>query len=186
MKYLLSLALAASVCAGAQAGTYSIDPAHTYVTFEIDHLVSTNRGRFDKKEGTVEFDTQAKTGRIELTLDTSSINTGLPAFNKHLQGKDFFNVEQFPTARFTADHFVFAGDKVSEILGVLTLVGKSHPLKLKAMRFGCVQNAMLKREVCGGDFEATMDRSLWGIDWGMQRGYPDSVRLLVQVEAIKQ
>ncbi len=186
MKHLLGLALALSACAAAQAATYSIDPAHTYVTFEIDHLVSTNRGRFDKKEGAVEFDAQAKTGRVDLTIDTSSINTGLAAFNKHLQGKDFFHVEQFPSARFTADNFVFEGDKLSEVRGTLTLVGKSHPVKVKALRFQCLPNAMLKREVCGGDFEATIERSQWGIDWGIQRGYPDAVRLVIQVEAIKQ
>lgn len=186
MKHVISLVLTAMACTAGQAATYSIDPQHTYVTFEIDHLVSTNRGRFDKKEGAVEFDPQAKTGRVELTLDTSSINTGFPAFNKHLQSKDFFNVEQFPTAVFVASEFGFNGDKVSDISGVLTLVGKSHPVQLKALRFNCIQNAMLKREVCGGDFEATISRSLWGIVWGLQRGYPDEVRLLVQVEAIKQ
>lgn len=186
MKRVIGLVLTALACTAGHAATYSIDPQHTYVTFEIDHMVSTNRGRFDKKEGAVEFDQQARTGRVELTLDMSSISTGLPVFNKRLMEKDFFNVEQFPTAVFVASDFAFHGDKVSEISGVLTLVGKSHPVKLKALRFGCIQNAMLKREVCGGDFEATISRSLWGIDWGLQRGFPDSVRLLVQVEAIKQ
>jgi len=45
---------------------------------------------------------------------------------------------------------------------------------------------MLKREVCGGDFETTITRSQWGMNWGLNFGFPDSVRLLVQVEAIKQ
>lgn len=186
MKNLMGLLTAVCACAATNATTYNIDPAHTYVTFEIDHFVSTNRGRFDRKQGAVEFDAQAKTGRVDLEIDTASISTGLPAFNKHLQGKDFFNAEHFPTARFVAGEFIFNGDKLSEVAGVLTLVGKSHPVRLKALRFGCVHNAMLKREVCGGDFETTLARSLWGIDWGVQRGYPDNVRLLVQVEAIKQ
>ncbi|MBE0474256.1 YceI family protein [Rhodoferax sp.] len=54
----------------AQAASYAIDPAHTYVTFEISHFgTSTNRGRFDKKEGKVEFDRAAKTGKVETTID---------------------------------------------------------------------------------------------------------------------
>jgi polyisoprenoid-binding protein YceI len=45
---------------------------------------------------------------------------------------------------------------------------------------------MLKREVCGGDFETTIQRSNFGMDWGLKMGFPDNVRLVVQVEAIKQ
>ena len=45
---------------------------------------------------------------------------------------------------------------------------------------------MLKREVCGGDFETTIKRSQWGMNWGLNVGIPDDVRLLIQVEAIKQ
>ena len=69
----------------AQAASYAIDPTHTYATFEINHFgTTTNRGRFDKKEGTVEFDRAAKTGKVDVTIDTTSINTGFDAFNKHL------------------------------------------------------------------------------------------------------
>jgi polyisoprenoid-binding protein YceI len=185
MKRLLFPILAASICAAANSATYDLDPLHTHVIFEIDHVLSTNRGRFDRKEGVVEFDPQARTGSVALTLDTSSINTGVAPFNKQLQGKDFFNVEQYPTARFVANGFVFSGDKVIEVNGSLTMLGKTYPVKLQAMRFNCIQNAMLKREVCGGDFEATIQRSAWGMGWGLPR-FPDNVRLLIQVEAIRQ
>jgi len=185
MKKLLSLLLATVACASAYSATYNLDPQHTTIMFEIDHIISTNRGRFDKKEGVVEFDPQAKTGSVSLTLDMASINTGVAPFNKQLQSKEFFNVEQHPTAKFVADSFVFSGDKVVEVNGNLTLVGKTQPVKLKALRFSCYMNGMLKREVCGGDFEATINRSAWGIEFGLPR-FPDSVRLLLQVEAIKQ
>jgi polyisoprenoid-binding protein YceI len=185
MKKLLFLLLATSACAAANSATYSLDPLHTNIMFEIDHIISTNRGRFDRKEGVVEFDLQARTGSVSLTVDTTSINTGVPPFNKNLQGKDFFNVEQFPTAKFVSDGFVFSGDKVVEINGNLTMLGKTNPVKLKALRFSCIFNGMLQREVCGGDFEATIQRSAWGMGWGLPR-FPDTVRLLLQVEAIKQ
>jgi polyisoprenoid-binding protein YceI len=183
------IALTALLAAGvtqAEPATYNIDPTHTFVSFEISHFgTSTNRGRFDKKEGTVQFDRAAKTGKVEITIDMTSINSGVPQFDKHLQSADFFNAAANPTAKFVGDKFVFAGDKVSEIGGTLTLNGKANPVTLKANNFNCYMSPMLKREVCGGDFETTIQRSKWGIDKYMQAA-PDNVRLIVQVEAVKQ
>ena len=179
--------LAAGLPAHAEPATYAIDPTHTFVTFEVSHFgTSTNRGRFDKKQGTVQFDRAAKTGKVDLTIDTSSINSGVEPFNKHLQSKDFFDSANFPTARFVGEKFAFNGDKVSEIGGQLTLLGKTHPVTLKASNFNCYMSPMLKREVCGGDFETTIQRSLWGMNYGIANGMPDNTRLVIQVEAIKQ
>ena len=77
-----------------------------------------------------------------------------------------------PDRRFVADKFSFNGDKVSEVAGTLTLMGKTHPVTLKATNFNCYQNPMLKREVCGGDFETTIQRSLWGVNYGLNYGFP--------------
>lgn len=190
---LITLAASAAVAclsmgtAQAQLSTYAMDPTHTFVSFEIGHFgTSTNRGRFDKKEGTVQFDRAGKSGKVDLTIDAASISTGTVPFNQHLQSADFFNVAQFPTVKFTADKFVFTGDKVSEVVGSLTLLGKTNPVTLKASQFNCYQNQMIKREVCGGDFSATIQRSQWGMTWGSNFGMPDDVKLVVQVEAIKQ
>jgi polyisoprenoid-binding protein YceI len=173
--------------ASAGAATYAIEPSHTYATFEIGHFgTSTNRGRFDKKEGTVEFDPVAKTGKVDLTLQMASINSGSEMFNKHLQSAEIFNVEAFPTAHFVADKFSFKGDKVSEVSGSLTLLGKTNPITLKALNFNCYQNPMVKREVCGGDFEATLVRSQYGVNYGLNYGFPDAVHVVIQVEAVKQ
>jgi polyisoprenoid-binding protein YceI len=185
---LIAAALAATALATqAQSATYAIDPSHTYATFEISHFgTSTNRGRFDKKSGTVQLDKAGKSGKVELTLDTGSINTGFDAFNKHLQSKDFFNSAEFPIAKFVADNFSFNGDKVTEVAGQLTLLGKTNPVTLKATNFNCYTNPMLKVEVCGGDFETSIVRSQYGMGWGLNYGFSDAVRLLIQVEAIKQ
>ena len=67
-----------------------------------------------------------------------------------------------------------------------TMLGKTMPVTLNARNFNCYVNPMLKREVCGGDFDATIARSRWGMDWGLKHGFPDEVRLVVQVEAIRQ
>ena len=178
---------AATLCAQAQTATYAIDPTHTFATFEISHFgTSTNRGRFDKKSGSVQLDKAAKTGKLDISIDTSSINSGTAAFDKHLQSKDFFNAAEFPTARFVSDKFSFSGDKVSEISGMLTLLGKTNPVTLKATNFNCYINQMLKVEVCGGDFETSIVRSQYGMVWGLNFGFSDAVRLVVQAEAIKQ
>ena len=178
--------LAAMLPAHAELATYAIDPTHTFVYFEMSHFgTSTIRGRFDRKQGTVQFDRAAKAGKVDLTLETSSVNTGVEALNKHLQSADFFDSPTHPTARFVGEQFSFSGDKVSEIGGQLTLLGKTHPVTLKALNFNCYTSPMLKREVCGGDFETTIQRSQWGVTWGLNFGFEDTVRLLVQVEAIK-
>jgi polyisoprenoid-binding protein YceI len=182
-----ALAVAAFTGTQAQAAAYNIDPTHTYVTFEATHFgTSTNRGRFDKKEGVVQFDRAAKTGSVQLTIQADSINTGSDAFNAHLKKPDFFDAAKHPTMTFSADKFSFNGDKVSEVAGTLTMLGKTVPVVLKATNFNCYDHPMLKREVCGGDFETTIMRSDWGMKWGIDFGIPDKVKLLIQVEAAKQ
>lgn len=184
------LALAATLAAGtahAQSPTYAIDPTHTFANFEVLHFgTSTLRGRFDKKEGTVQFDRAGKSGRLELTIDIGSVSTGVPALDKHLLGKDFFNAAEHPTARFVAERFVFDGDRVASIPGTLTMLGKTGPVVLQASRFNCYLNPLFRREVCGGDFSATLQRSVWGMGYGLNFGIPDEVKLVIQAEAIRQ
>lgn len=186
-KTLLATALlAAAGFAHAQSATYSIDPTHTFVTFEAKHFgTSTLRGRFDRKEGTVQFDRAGKSGKADITIDMGSVSTGVGPLDGHLKSKDFFDAATNPSAKFVADKFVFDGDKVTEVAGSLTLLGKSNPVTLKASNFNCYQNPMLKREVCGGDFETTITRSQWGMAYGLP-GIPDAIRLLIQIEAVKQ
>ena len=189
MKKFLTAAALMSVATLSQAepASYAIDPSHTFVTYEIAHFAtSTNRGRFDKKEGSVTIDRAAKTGKIDITFDMAAVNTGVAAMDRHLRSDDFFGTDKFPTARFVGDKLGFNGDKLSEVSGLLTLKDKTMPVTLKAIRFNCYQNPLLKREVCGGDFEATILRSQYGISYGLNSGFPDAVQLLIQVEAVRQ
>ena len=183
---IAALALAATAVQ-AESATYSADPMHTFVTFEAKHFgTSTLRGRFDKKEGSVTIDREAKTGKADFTIDTTSISTGVLQLDKHLKSKDFFNAEQNPTAKFEGDKMTFDGDKVKSVEGTLTMLGKTLPVTLTADNFNCYQSPNLQRQVCGGDFETTIARSKWGMDYGVAKGLPDNIRLLIQVEAIKQ
>jgi polyisoprenoid-binding protein YceI len=181
-----ALVLAAGF-AQAQSATYGIDPTHTFVTFEASHFgTSTLRGRFDRKEGNVSFDRAGKTGKAEIAIDLASVNTGVAPLDTHLKSKDFFNAGEGASAKFVSEKFSFNGDKVSEVAGSLTLLGKTLPVTLKASNFNCYTNPIFKREVCGGDFETTIARSQWGMNYGLNYGLPDNIRLLVQIEAIKQ
>ena len=189
MKTLLisTLAIAAAGLAHAESASYNADPSHTFVTFEAKHFgTSTLRGRFDKKEGSVTIDTAAKSGKADITIDTTSISTGVPALDTHLKSKDFFNAAEAPTAKFSGDKFSFDGNKVTSVSGTLTMLGKTQPVTLTASNFNCYDSPNLKREVCGGDFETTIARSQWGMSYGLNFGLPDNIRLLIQVEAVKQ
>ncbi|HEY0819121.1 MAG TPA: YceI family protein [Rhizobacter sp.] len=187
---LLAALATALLCTGAtqaQDIRYRIDPSHTSVTFETRHFgTSTHRSRFDREEGAVVIDHTARTGKVEIHIDMASVSTGVAAFDAHLKGREVFNVEHFPRARFVGDRFVFSGDKVASVSGTLVMLGRSAPVTLTATRYGCYEHPMLQREVCGGDFEATLLRSAWGLDFGLPAISPDSVRLRVQVEAIRQ
>ena len=184
---LLAAAAVLSTAGTAQAADYVVEPTHTFATFEIGHFgASVNRARFDKKEGSISFDKAAKTGKADITIDITSVNSGTDAFNKHLQSADIFNAAKFPKARFVSEKFVFNGDKVSEVVGQLTLLDKTQPVTLKANQFNCYESPIFKREVCGGDFEATIDRTAFGVNYGVDWGFPKSVRLVLQVEAVKQ
>ncbi|HEX6018699.1 MAG TPA: YceI family protein, partial [Burkholderiaceae bacterium] len=179
--------VAAKPASGPASGArYAVDPSHTFVIYEIGHYgTSTNRGRFSTKDGSIQIDAGGRGGHLDITMDIESINTGVQLLNRHLMSKDFFNAAEFPTARFVSDQIVFAGERVQEIRGSLTLLGHSHPLLLTAKRFGCYMSPLLDRQVCGGDFEAMLQRSQWGINWGLTFGFEDKVRLLVQVEAVR-
>lgn len=183
---LTTALLATAGLARAEIATYSVEPTHTYVTFEARHFgTSTNRGRFDKKEGSITIDRAAKTGKAEITIDMNSISTGLALFDKHMKGENFFKAADFPTAQFIGDQFSFDGDKVTAVAGTLTLLGKTQPVTLTATNYNCYDSPFLKRQVCGGDFETTIQRSAYGMTYGLP-GIPDNIRLLIQIEAVKQ
>lgn len=183
---LLAAAVAANL-AHAEAVTYEVDPAHTFVTFEARHAdTSTVRGRFDRQAGSVVIDRQARTGRAQIEVDMASVSTGVAPLDGQLKGRDLFNAAEMPRAVFVGDRFTFEGDKVAAVSGTLTLLGKALPVTLKATHFNCYTNPLLKREVCGGDFETILVRSQWGMGHGIESGLPDRIRLLIQIEAVRQ
>ncbi|MFJ3044510.1 YceI family protein [Herbaspirillum chlorophenolicum] len=183
---LLALIAAGTVGSAFAADTYTIDPSHTYPSFEADHMgVSIFRGKFTKTSGTVNLDRAAKTGTMEITVDTSSIDFGHAKLNEHAKGADMFDVTKYPTAVYKGTAIKFDGDKPVSVEGTLTLHGVTKPLTLAINKFNCIQHPMLKREVCGGDASASFNRADFGIDYGAKYGFSMETKLAIQVEAIK-
>ena len=189
---LFTLCVAAST-ARAQAPTatsdltsYALDPTHTFVHWEVLHMnTSTIRGRFDRSRGTVQFDAKAQRLDLNISIDIASVNSGVPVLDALLRGSGMLDAATDPQATFTAREARFEGEVPREVIGEFTLRGIRQPLTLKALRWNCRLNLLFLREVCGGDFEAHIDRS----DFGITHSQPfvaDRVRLLIQVEGIRQ
>ena len=183
---VLSLGACAGLSNRPEPGAYAIDPTHTSVTFEVAHFgTSTHRGRFERAQGEVQLAEPGNGGRVEIRIATASVSTGVAALDGRLRSADFLDAEAFPAAIFIAEGLAFKGGAVSEVAGQLTLRGKTLPLTLKASHFNCYVSPLLVRQVCGGDFEATLQLVQWGMDRDSKFGLPDSIRLLVQIEAAK-
>lgn len=166
--------------------TYNIDASHTYPSFEADHMggLSVWRGKFNSNKGTVILDREAKTGTVDITIDTESVDFGHDKMNAHAKKSDIFDVAKYPTATYKGK-LVFEGDKPVRVDGELTLKGVTKPLALTINSFVCKPSPMLKREVCGADAEAAFNRADFGIDYGMAYGFFMDVKLQIQVEAVR-
>lgn len=189
MSGRLRAALLACAPVLAGAAPYTIDPTHSHVYFDAPAPggLSTQRGRFDRTRGEVEFDRLGRSASVEIRIATASVSTGVAALDRRLCAPDMLDCDAHPQAVFRAARFAFdTAGRPTEVQGELTLRGQTLPITLRALRFNCYPNLLLLREVCGGDFEAALDPAAYGMAAGGASGLPDSVRLHVQVEAIKQ
>ena len=189
MKQVIALlAVAAATSTAFAADTYVIEPNHTYPSFEADHFggLSTWRGKFTKTGGAITLDRAARTGTVEIDIDTASIDFGNAKLNEHAMSAEMFDVVKYPQAVYKSRSIRFKGDKPAVVDGELTLHGVTKPVKLVIDRFKCMQHPMFKREVCGANAVATFNRSDFGIGYGTQMGFNPEVKLAIQVEALKQ
>jgi polyisoprenoid-binding protein YceI len=175
---LVILVLAATPLAAAAAiETYPLDPLHTSVSFAIDHLgLSMIHGRFSKYAGKITIDRVAKTGGVELVVDTASVDTNdndkgsrARSRDEHLRSADFFNAAEFPRMTYKSTQVVFSGDTPTLVNGELTLLGITKPVAITVDRFKCNPATATAKERCGGSASAKIKRS----DFGMKRGIPN-------------
>jgi polyisoprenoid-binding protein YceI len=180
-----ALALCVAAPAWAASDSYELDPAHTYPSFEINHLgFSVMRGSFTATSGSLAYDPDTRTGSVKATIDAGSVSTGFAKRDEHLRSKEFFNVEKFPTLAFAADNFKLEADKPVSVNGTLTLLGVTKPVTLSVQPTQCAKR-MGKDFVCGAIVSGAIKRS----DWGMTAYVPyvgDEVKIQVEVEAIKK
>jgi polyisoprenoid-binding protein YceI len=189
MNKLLLLSLATCFAGAVQAtpANYTLDPNHTFPSFEADHMggVSVWRGKINKNSGTVMVDREEGFGIINVDIDLSSIDFGQDQLNKWAQGKDFFDLAQYPKASYKGKLTSFVNGAPTEAKGELTLHGVTKPLNLKINSFKCIPHPMLKRELCGADALAVFQRDQYGLTAGKDWGFNMDVTLRIQVEAIK-
>jgi len=188
MRILMALfsVLFFSLPAYAEVESFVIDKRHTYPSFEVNHMgLSTQRGRFNTTSGLITLDRAARTGIVEITIDATTVNTGLDELEKHLRNEDFFNVDKHPTITFKSSSVEFEDDVPKSVAGELTMLGVTRPVTLSVSSFNCRVHPINKKYVCGANAETTIKRS----DFGMTYAIPavsDEVRLLLQVEAFKE
>ena len=186
LSAVLALATVVSAPAFAAPETYVIDGSHTFPRFSYSHFgLSKQLSRFDKTSGTIVLDKEAKTGSVDIVIDTTSVDTGFPVFNGHIQGADFLDTTAFPTATFKSTKVVFKGDAPTEVQGDLTIKGVTKPVTLTVTSFVAMPHPMLQKDAIGANATTVIKRT----DFNAGKYAPnvgDDVTIDIAVEAIKQ
>lgn len=188
LKTLVAALAFATVAAPALAApeTYKLDAGHTFPRFSYSHFgFSTQLSRFNRTTGTVTLDRAARTGAVDISIDTTSVDTGFAVFDEHIQAEDFLDTAKHPTATFRSSKVVFSGDTPTAVEGVLTLKGVSRPVTLKVTSFQAMPHPILKKDAIGANATVTVKRT----DFNMGKYAPhvgDDVTIDVAVEAIRE
>ncbi len=145
---------------------WSIDPAHTSVTFGVRHMmVSTVRGEFQKITGSVIWNPADPTAtRIEASIDVASVNTREPQRDTHLKSADFFDVEKFPTIEFRSTG-VSRGKDGLAVVGDLTIHGVTHSVTLAVEGPTPEHKNPWGQTVIGASATTKIKRSDFGMTW---------------------
>ncbi|MGB6102867.1 MAG: YceI family protein [Pusillimonas sp.] len=187
-KSFAAIALAALFATPALAApeTYTVDPSHTFPRFSYDHMgMSKQISRFDNTTGTVTLDKEANSGSVDISIDLTSVSTGSKAFDGHIQGADFLDTANHPTATFKSTQVAFKDGQPVSIDGDLTIKGVTKPITLTVTSFVNQPHPMLKKDAIGANATAVIKRS----DFNAGKFAPavgDEVTLDIALEAVKQ
>ena len=190
MSFRISLLLATLAALPLQVHAaqerYTIDPQHTFPSFEADHMgMSHWRGKFNRSSGSVLLDKAEGKGSVEVEIDVASVDFGLDALNTAATGKELFDTAKYPKATYRGELADFVDGAPTRVRGQLTLHGVTRPVELRITRFKCMPHPLSKRDWCGADAEASFDRSQFGLDAGKDYGFDMTVALRIQVEATR-
>jgi polyisoprenoid-binding protein YceI len=169
------------------AGTWTIDPLHSFVAFSVSHLaISKIHGSFEKFEGTIVTAENPLESTITATIDMASITTNQPDRDAHLRTSDFFAVTEYPTMDFVSTG-IRAEGVTFQIDGNLTLRGVTKPVTLRG-EFGGIETDDLGQLKAGASASTTIDRADFGITFnvaldagGFMIGNEISIKLDIQV-----
>ncbi|MCG5510154.1 YceI family protein [Ectothiorhodospira lacustris] len=187
MKPFFSLSAALALVSGlavAEPVTYDIDPTHTYPRFSYSHLgLSSQTSQFNQTSGTVTLDKSAGTGKVDIVIDMTSVETGYVTFNEHIQGEDFFDTARHPEAVFQSSQVNFQDGRPVSIDGHLTLKGVTLPVTLEVTHFAAMTHPMLERPAIGAHAHTVVKRS----DFSADKFVPyvsDEVTISISLEAV--
>jgi polyisoprenoid-binding protein YceI len=186
-KLSAAIVLMTGVATSAMAApaTYNVDSSHTFPSFSYNHFgLSTQLSKFNKTTGTLVLDAAAKTASVDIVIDMKSVETGSTAFNGHIQGADFLDTTNFPTASFKSTKVVFEGDKPAAIEGNLTIKGVTKPVTLKVTHFVSTAHPMLKKPAIGANASTVIKRSEFNAG-KFAPNVGDEVTITLALEAIK-
>ena len=180
------LLAATSAAAVAAPETYQVDGTHTFPRFSYNHHgLSIQTSQFNITTGTVTLDKEARTGAVDITIDTRAIDTGSAVFNEHIQAEDFLDTAKYPTATFKSTRVVFEGDQPRAIEGDLTIKGITKPVTLQVTHFATMTHPMLKKDAIGANASTLIKRSEFNA--GKYAPYVgDEVTITVAIEAVKE
>ncbi|WJY54014.1 YceI family protein [Streptomyces chengbuensis] len=172
-------------------GVYALDPVNSMVGFSVRHaMVSNVRGKFDTFEGLLKLD-GARPARSEayLSVQTESLDTGIPGRDRHLTGADFFDSSTFPLMTFRSASVVPTGDGSFRLAGYLWIKDIELPLGVD-VDFGGTRRDACGQTRIGFEGTATLQRSDWGLTWNsaLTTGgvlISDKVTLVLDVSAVR-
>jgi polyisoprenoid-binding protein YceI len=147
-------------------GTYTVDPTHSRIGFVARHAMVTKvRGSFNEFAGTGYFDAEdPAASRLELTIQAASIDTRNADRDAHLRSNDFFDMETYPTIRFTSTEIKRVDDENFEVTGDLTIKGTTKSVTVEVEYTGTAVDPYGNQRV-GFEGKTTVNRKDWGVSW---------------------
>lgn len=171
-KLLLSTAVSAAMilsATAANAADYVVDTkgAHAFVNFKIKHLgYSWLHGRFNTFDGKFNYDAKnPNASQIMVNIDTTSLDSNHAERDKHLRGKDFLNVDKYPTATFKSTSIKFESDS-GEVTGDFTLHGVTKTITFEIEKIGEGNDPWGGYRV-GFEGETSLKLADYGIDYNL-------------------
>ncbi|MGW1199297.1 YceI family protein [Streptomyces sp. NPDC002536] len=170
-------------------GAWRIDPDHTAVRFVSRHIgLAEVHGRFNRFEGTLWIADRIENSRLDVVVETASIDTGVAQRDEHLRSRDFLDVVNYPYMQFTSERFVHRGGSRWSVQGVLNLHGVSRNVTLDSRYLGIGTGIMGETRVaCSASTE--LHREDFTLDWRsmLSRGIAmigATIRVELDVQAV--